>query len=502
MKILVTGGTGVVGTGTVTELLRRGHEVVLVARHAREDVRQWPAGVVAKQGDVGDAPSIHGFAEGCDAVLHVTGIVEETPPDATFERVNVGGTRNIIAEAQRAGVDRFVYVSSLGADKGDSEYHRSKRKGEELTRGFTGNWTICRPGNVYGPGDEQISVLLRLVRGPSPIVPKVGAGDQPFQPLWWEDAAAALAEVVERSDLAGADLDLAGTEITSQNDLLERFHRITGKSVQSIALPEIVATLGARIVSAVGWDINFTDDQLQMLREGNVIAADRPNALVSVLGMTPTPLDTGLRALCNLQPEQLPESGIGSLKRKRFWADISGCEHTPESLFELFRTNFNEATPVFVDAAVEPGTTQSLEDGETLTLALPMRGHVQVRVGRLEPRRVTLLTLAGHPLAGAVRFFTEQHGTSIRFQAEVYDRAANVIDLVAMRTVGDHLQDHTWSQVVEKVVELSGGATSGGVEHESESLSDEQAAAVDKWLRELTIQRKRAENEERIAEPA
>ena len=502
MKILVTGGTGVVGTGTVTELVRRGHEVLLVSRHANDEVRQWPTGVVARQGDVGDATSIHGFAEGCDAVLHITGIVEETLPDATFERVNVGGTRNMIAEAQRARVGRFVYVSSLGADKGDSAYHKSKRDGETLTRSFTGNWTICRPGNVYGPGDEQISVLLRLVRGPSPIVPKVGDGDQQFQPLWWEDAASALAQVVERTDLASRDLDLAGTDITSQNDLLDRFQRITGKAVQGIALPEFVATLGAKLVSAVGWDISFTDDQLQMLREGNVIAAGRTNALVTVLGITPTPLDTGLGALCNLQPEQLPDTGIGALKRKRFWADINDCTHTPDSLFELFRVNFNEATPVFVDAAAEAGTTQSLEDGETLTLALPMRGHVQVRVAALEPRRVTLLTLVGHPLAGAVRFLTEQRGKQIRFQAEVYDRAANLIDLVAMRTIGDRLQDHTWSQVVEKLVELSGGEAPAGVEHDSESLSDQEADAITAWLQELTIQRKRAENEERIAEPA
>jgi uncharacterized protein YbjT (DUF2867 family) len=501
MKILVTGGTGVVGTGTVTELVRRGHEVVLVARHANDEVRQWSSGVTARQADVGDATSIHGLAEGCDAVLHITGIVEETSPDATFERVNVGGTRNMIAEAQRARVDRFVYVSSLGADKGDSAYHRSKCAGEELTRGFRGNWTICRPGNVYGPGDEQISVLLRLVRGPSPIVPKVGDGAQPFQPLWWEDAACALAQVVERSDLAGKDLELAGTDVTSQNDLLERFHQITGRDVQGIALPEVVAILGARIVSAVGWDISFTEDQLQMLREGNVIAPGRPNALVTVLGITPTPLDTGLRALCNLQPEQLPETGIGSLKRKRFWADIAGCKCTPDELFERFRTNFNEATPVFVDAAAEPGATQALVQGETLTLALPMRGHVQVRVAEITPRRVTLLTLVGHPLAGAVRFLAEERGECIRFQAEVFDRAANVIDLVAMRTVGDRLQDHTWSEVVEKVIALSGGSAAEGVEHHSESLSEDEAAAIGTWLQDLTMQRKRNENEERIAEP-
>src|SRR5215211_1794919 len=115
MHILVTGGSGVVGVGAVTELLRRGHSVRLLARHAREDSRQWPSGVTPVVGDVADAASIRGAADGCDAVLHVAGIVEESPPKVTFQRVNVDGTANMCAEAERAGARRFVFVSSLGA---------------------------------------------------------------------------------------------------------------------------------------------------------------------------------------------------------------------------------------------------------------------------------------------------------------------------------------------------------------------------------------------------
>ena len=499
MKILVTGGTGVVGTGTVTELLRRGHSVVLVSRHADDESRQWPSGVTAKPSDVGDAASIRGVADGCDVVLHMAGVVEEAPPEATFAKVNVQGTRNMIAESERAGVARFIYVSSLGAPTGESDYHRSKREAEAATRNCRVAWTICRPGNVYGPGDEQISVLLRLVRGPSPLVPKVGSGDQPFQPLWWEDAAFALAEIAERDDLAGRELDLAGDEVTCQNDLIERFSAITGRNIHGIALPEIVATLGAKAVSLVGWDVSFTDDQIQMLREGNVIAPGATNALTETLGMTPTRLDVGLRALCDSQPEQLSNDGIGTLKRKRFWADIARSRFTAESMFRDFRTHFNEVTPVFVDAAAEPSSSDEMADGETITLALPMRGHVQVRVTELEELRVTLLTLAGHPLAGAVRFMCEQRGEAVRFQVEVYDRAANLIDLIAMRALGDHLQNHTWSKVVERMIERSVGDAPSGVEHETESLSEEEAERIGSWLEELALQRKRAENADIIA---
>ena len=499
MKILVTGGTGVVGTGTVTELLRRGHSVVLLSRHAEDEARQWPTGVTARSSDVGDAASIRGAADGCDVVLHMAGVVEETPPEVTFAKVNVQGTRNMIAESERAGVARFVFVSSLGAPNGKSNYHRSKCEAEALTRNCRIAWTICRPGNVYGPGDEQISVMLRLVRGPTPFVPMIGAGDQPFQPLWWEDAAYALAEIAERDDLAGQELDPAGNEVTCQNDLIERFSAITGRNIHGIALPETIATLGAKAVSLIGWDVSFTDDQIQMLHEGNVIAPGASNALTETLGMTATPLDIGLRALCDSQPEQLSGDGIGTMKRKRFWADIAGSGFTPESLFRDFSTHFNDVTPVFVDAAAEPASSDEITEGKTLTLALPMRGHVQVRVVELEDRGVTLLTLAGHPLAGAVRFLCEQLGDSVRFQVEVYDRAANVLDLIAMRALGDRLQNHTWSKVVERMIERTGGTAISGVEHDTESLNDEEAALIGSWLEELALERKRAENAEIIA---
>jgi NADH dehydrogenase len=496
MQILVTGGSGVVGVGTVTELLKRGHQVRLLARHAAEDARQWASGVTPIDGDVTDVGSIRGAADGCDAVLHVAGIVEESPPRTTFRAVNVEGTANMVAEAERAGVPRFVFVSSLGAPEGESGYHRSKREAERIVERFAGNWTICRPGNVYGPGDGQISVMLRLVRGVTPIVPTIGSGDQTFQPIWWEDLAAALATVVERDDLAGQALDLAGGEVTSQNDLHERMSRITGREVQSIPVPEMLASLGAKAISLVGWKIPLGDAELQMLKEGNTIREGRRNGL-DLLGITPTPLDEGLRRLTELQPEQLPSQGVGSLKRKRFWADIVGSKHSPETLFALFRTHFDDVTPVFVDAKAEPRSADLIEEGETLTLALPMRGHVQVRVASMEPRRVTLLTLEGHPLAGAVRFACEPRGAAVRFQVEVYDRPANAIDFVAMRAVGDRLQDQTWSHVVDRMVQVSGGTAPEGIQRDSVSLDDDEAEAIERWVGELALRRKRAENAER-----
>jgi hypothetical protein len=73
-----------------------------------------------------------------------------------------------------------------------------------------------------------------------------------------------------------------------------------------------------------------------------------------------------------------------------------------------------------------------------------------------------------------------------------------VIDFLAMRTVGDRLQEHTWSHVVEKVIEISGGRAPAGVESESASLDEGEAKAIERWVAELALRRKRVENAERI----
>ena len=492
MRILVTGGTGVVGRSTVTALLQRGHVIQLLSRHADRDAQQWPHGVNPVRGNVADASTIAGAADGCDAVLHMTAIVDEHG-NQTFERVNVEGTRNIVREAERAGVNRFVYVSSLGADRGESPYHKSKRAGEAIVRLFNGAWTIVRPGSVYGPGDEQISLLLRMVRT-LPVLPLLGGGNQRFQPVWHEDLAEGLSRVFDRDDLAGRELDIAGPESTTQNDLVQRLAKITGRSTPEIDIPQVVAEWGVRIAGALGIGTPLNDSQLKMLSEGNEIAPGRENALTSVLQVPTTPLDVGLRKLADAQDEQLPDRGVGPLRRKRFWVDINGSARGPEQLMEYVRAHFGELMASFIDTKPEPGAPSLVEEDATLTLSLPVRGHIQVRVAEVNPRVFTLVTLEGHPLAGAVRFLAEARGDDVRFEIQVYDRAAGVIDFLMMRALGERLQDASWREMAENVVKASGGSAPRGVEQEGENLDEDQAERIEDWLRELVMARKREES--------
>ena len=156
------------------------------------------------------------------------------------------------------------------------------------------------------------------------------------------------------------------------------------------------------------------------------------------------------------------------------------------------RQRFADLMPSFIDMRAEPGAATSIDEDPTLTLSLPLRGHIQVRVAEVEPRVCTLVTLAGHPLSGAVRFLTETRGDAVRFEIQVFDRAANVVDFLLMRTLGDRMQDASWREMVENVARDAGG-TMTTVREDSEALDENQAERIEEWLRDLVMERKREE---------
>ena len=497
MKVLVTGGTGVVGKSAVDHLLRAGHTVRLLSRHAAADARQWSAGVEPHEGSVASDAAVAGAAEGCDAVLHVAGIVAETP-DATFREVNVEGTRRLAREARRAGVRRFVYVSSLGADQGASGYHRSKHGAEQVVRAEAPpGWLIVRPGNVYGPGDDVISLLLKLVRT-LPVIPLVGAGDQPFQPVWVEDLGLALAHAVERDTPRETAVDVAGPDVTTMRETIELLGKITQRSPVLVPVPEFLARAGTQALETLGVGFPLKEDQIIMLNEGSLIPPGGVNGLSEVFGVEPTPLGEGLGLLADALPETLLSEGSGSLHRQRFWADIRGSRLTADELFEVVRTEFYTLAPSgLLEVGAEPGSRTAMEEGATLTLEIPLRGHIQVRCVDTSDNTITLVTLEGHPLSGAIRFDVQDApGDSLRFEVRSFTRSSDLIDRIGMRTVGKVAQRATWRGVVSNVVDRSGGTAPEGVQEEETTLEGKDAEDVEAWVEEEVMRFRRKQSPE------
>lgn len=476
MKILITGGTGVIGNAVVEALSERGHSLRVLSRHAddadkTDNIEYWKASVT-------DPAALAGAAADCDVVLHIAGIVAESPPEITFEAVNVEGTRNVVREADINAVRRFIYLSSYGADFGKSDYHKSKHEAEMIARTFPRDVVILRPGNVYGPGDEVISSLVKMVRA-LPVVPIIDHGDQEFQPVWHEDMGEAIAGIVEDDDPGAEPITLLGPDLITLNRLLDIIGEITGQEPRRISLPSGIAGVAARIASSVGIDIPLKPDVLQMLLDGNALQPGETNGLEKYVA-NPTHITAGMRKLLETMPEQEIEDGYGKPQHRQFTVRLIKPLYSAEDLFNMFVADYDRFLPV--ERAGQQGNPRRIVLGETITLSLPLRGDIAVRVEEAENNAVTLVTVDGHPLAGFVRFTWAQDGDAVVFQINVYDRPATLIDTVGMALGGSYAQRASWIGACGNVIEVSRCDAPDGVQHETRTLSDEEVAEVQEWL--------------------
>jgi hypothetical protein len=332
-----------------------------------------------------------------------------------------------------------------------------------------------------------------------PKVPAIGDGSQRFQPIWHEDLAEGLAIAADLPGLSSRVLEVAGAEVISQGALIDRMQTMTGRKVPKLPIPEFVASLGIRAMNATGVGAPIAESQLAMLREENIIAEGRPNALVQDLGVRATPLDEGLRRFVDEQDIQLPEEGVGTLQQKIFAVDVRPSVYDASRLFEYLRDHLLDVFPSLVDSNPEDSNPSRISEGETLTLSLPVRGHVQVRVAEAAEGRITLMTLDGHPLAGAVRFITLPIDGGVHFEIQVFDRPANIVDWVLMRPIGDRMQEATWQQVARAVAAVAGDPQAE-VKQVVHDLDAAQSDAVVTWARDLALRTKRREAAAEIAD--
>lgn len=170
MRIALTGATGFLGHAVLDRLLFADHDVKALTRQPEPN----RPGVEWIGGDLSNAAALGALTAGTDAVIHVAGAVN-APDRETFNAVNVTGTDMMLTAARRAGVKRFILVSSLSARMPAlSDYGWSKHRGEEVTRASSLDWTIVRPPAIYGPGDREMLEMFRMARRGLVLLPPAG----------------------------------------------------------------------------------------------------------------------------------------------------------------------------------------------------------------------------------------------------------------------------------------------------------------------------------------
>jgi len=314
MRVLVTGGTGFVGSHTVAALIKQGHWVRLLARsHDRVEPALAPHEVEASEvviGDVTDQNAVTQAMAGCEVLIHAANVFSVDPRQVeTMSAVNERGTELVLAEASRVGLDPIVHVSTLAvflpSDQPltpDSEvrtpapaYSKSKAVAERIARRFQADGApvvITYPGSVWGPHDPHLGESNRLaqniLKGKFRLV---NDGTLPIGDV--RDVAAVHAAVLQPG--RGPRRYVVAGHSPGFRALMVRLGELTGRNLWSIPVPASMALAAGGAAdwarSRFGADLALSYEAPWVLAHSN--KADS-TATIDELGIDFTPLDQTL----------------------------------------------------------------------------------------------------------------------------------------------------------------------------------------------------------------
>jgi len=259
MKLLVTGGTGFIGSHLAEEGRRRGAEVVVLGLTDRPEEQANAAllsrmGAEVLSGSITDADLCRRAARGATHIFHLAVAMREGgKSDDFFESINLHGTRPLLQAATAERVERFVYCSTIGiyghrapgVTTEDSPlspgniYERTKVTAERLVRDFAGNCglpaVVLRPADVYGPRDQR---LLKMFKGVSRgRFPLFGSGKGRRHMVYVDDVVSAFFKACERPDAVGEGVIVAGPGSCTLRELIDEVTAATGSARYGIRLP-------------------------------------------------------------------------------------------------------------------------------------------------------------------------------------------------------------------------------------------------------------------------
>ncbi len=293
----VFGGSGFVGRYIVRRLAQQGWRVRVAVRRPNEALFVRTYGTVGQVepilANIRDKASTRAAIKGADVVVNCVGILVESGRQQ-FDAIHVEGAGRIARIAAQEGVARLVHISALGADpESDSEYGRSKARGEEAVRAAFPDAVILRPSVIFGPEDRFFN-RFGLMAMLSPVIPLVGARTR-FQPVYVDDIAAAAVMGAEGSAVPGV-YELGGSETRTFRSLIEMMLRMIRRRRLVLSWPFWIARINAWFLDmaqavSLGLFTNniLTRDQVRQLRHDSVVSGAFPG--LEDLGIEPTVME-------------------------------------------------------------------------------------------------------------------------------------------------------------------------------------------------------------------
>jgi NADH dehydrogenase len=291
MKVFVTGSTGFVGNHVLNELLEKGHQVRALVRPGSEHKLKRPDEMESTPGTVEEPADLIQGMEGCDAIIHLVGIIRAFPSRGiTFEKLHTEATANVVAAAKETGVSRLLHMSALGArEDGPTPYLSTKYAAEELVRESGLDFTIIRPSLIFGRGGEAIKMFSDMVA--KIVVPIIGDGKYRFQPVSASTVAQGFEKALGLEDAHRKTLDVGGPDNVTFDEIMDTLARVKGKTIVKMHLPVFpLRMVSSALQHAPGYPL--TTDQITMLLEGST-CDEKP--FYELLDLTPIPLEETLR---------------------------------------------------------------------------------------------------------------------------------------------------------------------------------------------------------------
>ena len=227
MRVLVAGGSGLVGSAIVAALREQAHDVGILSRNdPKQGGVTWVKGNVTEPGTLENA--LNGWDVVVDAVQFPNAPIENPSKGHTFERVDLGGTRNLVDAARKEGVTHFINLSGVGADP-DGKFHwfRFKWAEEQYIIQSGVPYTTFRPSWIYGPDDVSLNRFLGFARF-LPFVPIVGNGKARINPVFVKDVAAFVSDAVARGP-ANRIFEIGGPKVMTMDEIVRAGLKATGR---------------------------------------------------------------------------------------------------------------------------------------------------------------------------------------------------------------------------------------------------------------------------------
>ncbi len=219
-RVLVLGGSGFVGRQVCEQLARLGWHITVPTRRAVNAARvQSLPGLTVIEANVHLEADLARLMPGHDAVVNLVAVLHGS--EERFESVHVDLPGKIASAMKKAGVQRLVHISALGADpQGPSMYQRSKARAETVLHNAGLQLTVLRPSVIFGAEDKFLNLFADL-QAVAPFMPLAGSGTR-FAPVWVGDVARAVVVCLQKLDTVGQTYELCGPDVMTLGELVQR----------------------------------------------------------------------------------------------------------------------------------------------------------------------------------------------------------------------------------------------------------------------------------------